>query len=40
MPAKAGIQYAAAHPRITTASDYWIARSSRAMTAEFVTAAA
>jgi len=34
MPAKAGIQYAAAHRLNTTVSEYWIARSSRAMTAE------
>ncbi|TFV30713.1 hypothetical protein E4K66_33680 [Bradyrhizobium frederickii] len=32
IPAKAGIQYAAAYPVITIVTAYWIARSSRAMT--------
>jgi hypothetical protein len=39
MPAQAGIQYAAAVGIATSASACWIARSSRAMTVEFVGAA-
>jgi hypothetical protein len=34
IPAKAGIQYPAPSRSITSASEYWVARSSRAMTAE------
>ncbi len=34
IPAKAGIQYAAAPRSTTTLSDYWIARLNRAMTTE------